>query len=94
MECPYKKRKSSINKPRTSKPSFVFQNDSNEVLPIKDQDDKAVALMSFFSNEQEPDNKFNSMIETTLKKRPDGKTLYKCKACGKEATNADLKKHI
>ena len=50
--------------------------------------------MSFFSNEQKLDEKRNSTIETILKNLPDGKTLYKCKACGKEATNCDLKKHI
>ena len=50
--------------------------------------------MSFFSNEQELDEKCNSMMEKTLKKNAHGQPLYICVPCGKEAISGDLKKHI
>ena len=56
--------------------------------------DMTLALTSCSSgNLQELDEKLDSMMEKTSK-RQKGQPLYRCKVCGKEAKNGDLKKHI
>ena len=52
---------------------------------------------SYFSEDLMPelDEKCNSMMEKTSKKMENSTNpLYRCKVCGKEATNSHLKKHI
>ena len=81
--------------PSISKPSHVFQTKYNENTSKSGQQERAVALTSSFSgNIQELDQKCNSMMEKTLKKRADGLPVYRCIVCGKEAKNGDLKHHI
>ena len=81
--------------PSISKPSPVFQTKYNENIPKSGQQERAVALTSSFSgNIQELDQKCNSMMEKTLKKRADGLPVYRCIVCGKEAKSGDLKNHI
>ena len=75
----------------SSKSSDLFKNFSNESENV----DKAVAVSSFISgNLQELEEKCNSMMEKTSQKKENGNVLYKCKVCGKEATNDHMKKHI
>ena len=90
-----KKKDQILNKPSMSKPSFVTPNNSIEGFSNIGQDDKTVALISYFSgNMHELDEKCNSMMEKTLKKTANGNPLYKCATCGKEAISGNLKKHI
>ena len=90
-----KKKDKILNKPSMSKPSFVTPNNSIEGFSNIGQDDKTVALTSYFSgNMHELDEKCNSMMEKTLKKTANSNPLYKCTTCGKEAISGDLKKHI
>ena len=76
--------------PSVSKSSSVTKNNSSI-----DHEIGTVALTSYFSgNVRELDDKCNSMMEKTLKKDNTGHLVYKCVACGKEAINNNLKKHI
>ena len=97
-EPPIQEKKDKIlilNKPSMSKSSLVTQNNFIEKSCNIGQDNKIVALTSYFSgNVQELDEKCNSMMEKTLKKKANGLPLYKCVPCGKEAISGDLKKHI
>ena len=59
------------------------------------QEERAGALTSHSSgNVQELDVKCDSMMENTLTKCFNGLPLYKCKSCGKEGMNNDVKRHI
>ena len=85
----------NLNKPSMSKPSLVTQTNLIEESSNIGQENKIVALTSYFSGDvQELDEKCNSMMEKTLKKNAHGQLLYKCVLCGKEAISGDLKKHI
>ena len=94
-ELPSQENKVRNYKQSISKSSAVLQyNISEEIFNIG-QEEKAVALTShFLGNLHELDEKCNSMMDKTLKKHPNGLPLYRCKSCGKEAANSDLKKHI
>ena len=90
-----KKNKLLDSNSSISKAPCVSRNDANEEFSNISQDDKTVALTSYFSaNMQELDEKCNSMMEKTLKKMANGLPLYKCVACGKEGVNGNLKEHI
>ena len=54
-----------------------------------------VALMTDFSgNIEKLGQQVSSMMEKTLKKKPNGLPLYACIVCGKEAQSDSMKKHI
>ena len=55
-----------------------------------------LALSSQFSGDlQDLNEKTNSMMEKMSKKNAAGKTIFRCKVCGKEAPfSSDIKKHI
>ena len=87
------------NKIKSSVSQFsrVSHNNSNEDILNINKNNRTVALTSYISgNIQELDEKCNSMMEKTLKKKANHPSLplYRCMVCGKEATNSDLKKHI
>ena len=74
-----------------SKDSSVFQTNSNE----KSKVDRAIALTSYFSGDfQELDEKCHAMMEKTSNKHTNGQFLRRCKICGKEDREANLKVHI
>ena len=56
----------------------------------------ALALLSQFSGDlQDLHEKTNSTMEKTSAKNAAGKTIFKCRMCGKEAPfSSDKKKHI
>jgi len=72
-----------------------FRNNFNEEISNIDQEERAVALTSHSSgNLQELDEKCDSMMERTLAKCFNGLPLIKCKSCGKEGINNDVKRQI
>ena len=90
-----KKNKLLNSNPSISKPARVPRIDANEEFSNISQDDKTVALTSYFSgNMQELDEKCNSMMEKTFKKMANGLPIYKCISCGKEGISGNLKEHI
>ena len=94
--------------PTMSKSSHLTKSDFTEKFSSTDHENGTmepwdhgtmengtVALTSYFSgNVRELDDKCNSMMLKTLKKDNTGHPVYKCVACGKEAINNNLKKHI
>ena len=46
------------------------------------------------SDMQKLDEKLNSMMEKTSRRNSDGRPIYVCKLCGKEAKNQHIKNHI
>ena len=94
-EVPSQENKVRNYKQNISKSSAVLQYNINEEISNIGQEERAVALTSnFLGNLHELDEKCNSMMDKTLKKHSNGLPLYRCKSCGKEAANSDLKKHI
>ena len=94
-ELPSQENKVRNYKQSISKSSAVLQYGINQEISTIGQEERAVALKShFLGNLHELDEKCNSMMDKTLKKHSNGLPLYRCKSCGKEATNSDLKKHI
>ena len=94
-KMPLPKRDNQIDKKdaNTSKSSAFLQTNilSNELDIV----DRTIAPTSYFSGDhQELDEKCHSMMERTSKKKENGNPLYRCRVCGKEAINNDLKKHI
>ena len=77
-------------------PGLVQMNFSKEISSNElEKVERNVALRSFFSGDlQELDEKCNSMMEKTSKRKENGHLLYRCQVCGKEAINGDLKSHI
>ena len=60
-----------------------------------DSVNRTVALSSdLYGDLQKLDDQTNSMMEKTSRKKADGKVLYICSICGKEAKSGDMKKHI
>ena len=95
VEMPISKKVNQINKKFTniSKDSSVFQTKSNEEILSKV--DGAVALTSYFSGDfQELDEKCHSMMEKTSNRHTNGQLLCRCKICGKEDRDTNLKNHI
>ena len=91
-EVPSQESKIQNYKPRISKSLAVFRN---EDISSIGQEKRAVALTSHSSgNLQEIDEKCVSMMEKTLTKNSNGLLLYRCKSCGKEGINNDVKRHI
>ena len=93
---PLKRKVDTVIKKEASKPSehpqssFYEQSLSNGY----DTTGGTVALTSHFSGDlRELHEKSNSMMEKTSEKFQ-CLPLYKCKVCGKKATNGNLKKHI
>ena len=75
--------------------STDHENGTMEPWDHETMENGTVALTSYFSgNVRELDDKCNSMMLKTLKKDNTGHPVYKCVACGKEAINNNLKKHI
>ena len=94
-EMPSQESKIQNYKPRIWKSSAVFQNKFNEDTSSIGQEERAVSLTSHSSaNLQELDEKCVSMMEKTLTKNSNGLLLYRCKSCGKEGINNDVKRHI
>ena len=96
-EIHFQEKESKIKnyKPTKSKPSSLPNDSSNENVSNIGQEERTVALTSYFSgNFHELDKKCNSMMEKTTKTSPNGLPLYRCEGCGKEAIISNLKKHI
>ena len=94
-EMPSEENKIQNYKPRISKSLALFRNNISEEISNIGQEERVVALTSHSSgNFQELDEKCNSIMEKTLKKDNHGHPIYRCAACGKEAINVDLKRHI
>ena len=94
-ELPSQENKVRDYKQNISKSSTSFQYDINEEISNIGQEERAVALTNHFSgNLHELDERCNSMMDKTLKKHSNGRPLYRCKSCGKEAKNSHLKQHI
>ena len=96
IKIPVPKKSNKIHK-KMAKASGLFQTNSNEEILNNELDtvDRAVALTSCFSGDlQEIDEKCYSMMEKTLNKQTSGLPLYRCKVCGKEEINRNLKSHI
>ena len=90
-----KKNRLLNSNPSMSKAPHVSRNEANGEFSNTSQDDKTVALTSYFSgNMQELDEKCNSMMEKTFKKMANGLPIYKCISCGKEGISGNLKEHI
>ena len=81
-----------------SKSSGLSRKEFNgEILDTELREaDKAVALTSYFSGGlQELDDKCNSLIEKTFKRRTNERTMLRCKVCGKEESfSTTMKNHI
>ena len=94
---PFQKKETRTQDQRSnfSKPPSLIKNEyTDDIMPI-DGGDRSVALTSNLSgNAQELDEKCISMMEKTSKKNKDGKLLYSCTICGREAINSGLKRHI
>ena len=96
VKMPVPKKATQIHKTGANV-SGLFQTNFNRDISSNDPDkvDRTVALTSHFSGDlQELDEKCNSMMEKTSRKKENGNILYRCKVCGKEAINGDLKKHV
>ena len=94
------KKFNQINKKVTNTPKdqSFFQTNSREGILSDGQDkfDNTVALTGYFSSGdlQELDQKCYSMMEKTSNKHTNGLVLYRCKVCGKEDINQNIKQHI
>ena len=96
-ETPYIKKESRIQSHSSSspKPPSLLGNESEDDILNIDRGNRSVARASYFSgNVQELDEKCVSMMEKTFKQDKDGKLLYSCTICGKQAINSALKNHI
>ena len=100
VKMPFPKKANQIHKKVTniSKDPGLFQTSSSEKILSKEFDefDRKVALTSYFSGDfPELDEKCHSMMEKTSNKHTNGlQVLYRCKVCGKEDVNQNLKSHI
>ena len=94
------KKFNQINKKvtNTQEDQSLFQTNSKEGILSDGQDkfDNTVALTGYFSSGdlQELDQKCYSMMEKTSNKHTNGHVLYRCKVCGKEDMNQNIKNHI
>ena len=73
------------------------KQDDQTLLDEYDKANKSVALTNLFSGElQELDEKVKAMVEKSHNVSADGKkTLYVCKACGKEGEDqTNMKRHV
>ena len=96
-ETPFIKKESRIQSLSSSspKPPSLLGNESKDDILIIDRANRSVARARYFSgNVQELDEKCVSMMEKTFKQDKDGKLLYSCTICGKQAINSALKNHI
>ena len=91
-KVPVDQNKSNISSFSESPPAYV----DNQIAVT--EYDTSVSTMAFTDNYSEVwkelDNKSNSMMVKTASKSVSGNPLYKCKVCGKEAENSNLKCHI
>ena len=98
MPLPRKVNQSHEKVTNISQDPGLFQTSSNEKILNKEIDkfDPIVALTSYFSGDlTELDKKCHSMMEKTSNKHTNGvQVLYRCKVCGKEDVNQNLKSHI
>ena len=86
----------------TGKAEYIDSNErlkssqETQVLKYKIKESPTtVALMTDFSgNIEKLGQQVSSMMEKTLKKKPNGLPLYACIVCGKEAQSDSMKKHI
>ena len=92
-------------KPDSKREKLLLKNEDNVLKsappPILDFAEQTiekgteVALTSHFSGDlKDLDQKCNSMMERTLRRKENGQSLYKCKVCGKEEICGGLKHHI
>ena len=96
-ETPFQKKesKTQIHSSSSPKTPSLLGNESKENILNIDRGNRSVARASYFSgNVQELDEKCLSMMEKTFKQDKDGKLLYSCTICGKQAINSALKNHI
>ena len=90
------KKKNPVVKKEAFKPSQPYQSNFYEQRLSNEYGtaEGTVALVSQFSGDlQDLNEKSKSMMEKTSEKFQRF-PLYKCKVCGKKATNGNLKKHI
>ena len=90
MEARLPKREATISS------GIVQTNFSDEILTNQlGQIENTVALKCYFSGDLlELDEKCNSMMEKTSKKKDNGNVLYKCRVCGKEDQKGHMNTHI
>ena len=100
-KMPPSKKEFSVYKaePNISKLSRPSQTDSRNQLVGNEYDSLSggtVALSSHCSGDlQTLNNDISTMMERTSKTNANGKTIFRCKTCGKEAPHSnDIKKHI
>ena len=78
----------NVSRPHKSTSDQIIGNEYDS-LP-----DRTVALVQN-SDMDILNNQTNSMMEKSLTKNVNGKTIFRCKVCGKEALYSnDIKKHI
>ena len=73
------------------------QSSLSHQLDVNNAYDLSGGTLSLFQNSDLEilNNKTNSMMEKTSTKNVNGKTIFRCKVCGKEALYSnDIKKHI
>ena len=94
-----KSRKETLYKNEIQSPKFLEPSQPQHVNQMAVTDyDKNVGIMARTSHHSEDlqdlDNKTNSMMVKTSNRSANGKLLYKCTLCGKEAPQTNLKNHI
>ena len=99
FKMPVFKKENQIHKKeaKISQSTGLLQTNINgEILSNElDKVETTVALTSYFSGDlQELDEKCYTMMEKTTKKQARGLALYRCKVCGKEEANMNMKYHI
>ena len=94
LETP-KKRKFPVYKTESSISTFSESPQDQIMTTEYDSSNGTMALTSNFPKDfQELDRQSTSMMVKTLSKSVNGKPLYRCTSCGKEAQMSNLKDHI
>ena len=93
FEMPAPVKEEPANQKETNKSAFPPQQ-SNSCEQEFDMAEATMALKNHISKDfQEVDEQTNSLMVKTSRKNG-RQPIYKCKACGKEDVNSNLKKHI
>ena len=93
FKMPVQKTANPIHKKVANVSKSAVPSNSNKLVKSIDITG-TLAITNQAENIKELDDTSKTMMEKTLRKMPNGNPLYRCKVCGKEGINMNIKFHM